>query len=101
MKRYLLTLLIVLGFSSCYVYDEVRISSTPQQRFYWDPIYGYPHYYYRNPQTVIVVPRRQPRVYVKPEPRRNAFGPTAPPSAPRPRPQQSPIRTFPKRDNQK
>ena len=101
MKRFLVTLFAIIGFSSCYVYDEVRISSAPQQRFYWDPIYGYPQYYYRTPQTVIVVPRNQPKVRVIQEPRRNAFGPTAPPSAPRPRPQQAPIRTFPKRDDKK
>jgi hypothetical protein len=101
MKRYLLSFLLVIGFSSCYVYDEVRVNSAPQPRFYWDPIYGYPHYYYTRPQTIIVVPR-QPKVRVIQEPRRNAFGPTAPPSAPRgPRPQQAPIRTFPKRDDKK
>ncbi len=105
MKKYLLTLLLAIGFSSCYVYDEVRVSSTPQPRFYqyhsWDPIYGYPYYYYRSPQTIVVVPR-QPKVRVIQEPRRNAFGPTAPPSAPRgPRPQQAPIRTFPKKDDKK
>jgi hypothetical protein len=101
MKRFLIAFLIALSFSSCYVYEQVRVSSTPQSRFYWDPIYGYPHYYYRAPQTVIIVPRREPRVYVKPEPRRSTFGPTAPPSAPRPRSSQAPIRTFPKRNNEK
>jgi hypothetical protein len=55
---------------------------------------------FRSPQTIIVVPR-QPRVRVIQEPRRNAFGPTAPPSAPRPKSSQSPIRTFPKRDHEK
>jgi hypothetical protein len=100
MKRYLLTLLLIIGFSSCYVYDEVRVNSAPQPRFYWDPIYGYPHYYYTRPQTIIVVPR-QPKVRVIQEPRRNAFGPTAPPSAPRPKSSQAPIRTFPKRDDKR
>ncbi len=107
--KQLLTLLVLMLLSACYTtyprYYDPNPSiqrPLPQDRWYWyqDPIYfGYPApYYYRTPRRqVIVIP--QPRRVQ--EPRRNAFGPTAPPSAPRPRPQQAPIRTFPKPEDKK
>ena len=106
--KQLLTLLALMLLSACYTpypryYDPNPPIQRPlqQDRWWWyqDPIYwGYPSpYFYRIPRRqVIVIP--QPRVQ---EPRRNAFGPTAPPSAPRPRSSQAPIRTFPKPEDKK
>jgi hypothetical protein len=109
--KQLLTIIIIVLFSACYTSYPRYYDPNPsiqrqlqQDRWWWyqDPMYfGYPApYYYRQP--IIITPT--PRVVVPrvpQQPRRNAFGPTAPPSSPRPKSSQAPIRTFPKRDNEK
>jgi hypothetical protein len=106
MKRIILILTTILTFASCYVQRDVPIRYRDLSPFYpylYDPIYDfYPNpYLYRRIPQVIVVPSPKPNVRIIQEPRRNAFGPTSPPSSPRPKPSQAPIRTFPKRNNEK
>jgi hypothetical protein len=107
MKRIILILTAAFAFTGCYVQEQVPTryrDLSPLYRYYYDPIYDFypnPYLYRPAPRTIIVTPAPKPKVRVIQEPRRNAFGPTAPPSAPRPRPQQSPIRTFPKRDDKR
>ena len=107
MKR-LLTLIIIVLFSACYTSYPRYYDPNPsiqrqlqQDRWWWyqDQMYfGYPApYYYRQPIIItptprIIVPRapQQPRQYnVKPQQQQQ------------PRSNQAPIRTFPKRDNEK
>jgi hypothetical protein len=71
----------------------------------WDPIYyvpGYvdPFFYRREPPIIIYRDRYVPVPRQPQQPRRNAFGPTAPPPAPR-SPRTAPIREFPKKDDKK
>ena len=106
--KQLLTLIAFVLLSACYTpypryYDPNPPIQRPpiQDRWWWyqDPIYwGYPGpYFYRQPFVVapaprIVVPRapQQPRQYnVRPQ------------QPSQPRSSQAPIRTFPKRDNEK
>ena len=106
MKRIILILSIIFTLSGCLSYRELPTSyrsSRPFSPYLYDPIYDfYPNpYLYQRPRTIIITPAPRPKVYYKQEPRRNAFGPTAPPSAPRPRPQQAPIRAFPKPEDKK
>ena len=77
-------------------YDQYdpEITLVAGTRFY-DP------FFYRSPRPIIIyrdrpVPTPRPQ-----EPRRNAFGPTAPPSAPRLTPRNAPIREFPKKEDRK
>jgi hypothetical protein len=107
MKRIILILTAAFAFAGCYVQEQVPTryrDLSPLYRYYYDPIYDFypnPYLYRPVPRTIIIAPAPKPKVHVIQEPRRNAFGPTAPPSAPRSRPQQSPIRTFPKRDDKR
>jgi len=107
MKRIILILTAALTFAGCYVQEQVPVryrDLSPFYPYYYDPIYDFypnPYLYRQAPRAIIITPAPKPKVRVIQEPRRNAFGPTAPPSAPRPKSSQAPIRTFPKRDNEK
>jgi hypothetical protein len=99
MKKALIILFLV-SLSSCYITEPTGYIDYRQRRMYdWDPIYvvpGYidPFFYRREPPIIIYRDRpipRQPQ-----QPRRNAFGPTSPPSAPK-GPRTAPIREFPRK----
>jgi hypothetical protein len=108
MKK-IVTILFLAFLSSCYISQPLGYVDINQNKTRnWDPVYYVRPYYdpflygpYGVPRVrpeVIIIDRGRTRtpVIVRPqEPRRNAFGPTAPPSAPR-SPKSSPIRTFPK-----
>ena len=106
--KQLLTLIAFVLFSACYTpypryYDPNPPIQRPsiQDRWWWyqDPIYwSYPApYFYRQPFIVTPTPRvivpRSPQ-----QPRQYNVRPQQPQS---PRNSQAPIRTFPKRDNEK
>lgn len=99
------TILLILSISSCYVYDNSYYNPDRTVRRY-DYYYNYPTYpylrptpysYYQRPSIIVIEKNNQK--YVKPAPRVNSFGPTAPPSAPRN--PSAPIRTFPRKDDKK
>jgi len=105
MKK-ILILLLLLVFSGCYVTEPRGYIDYRQKRMYdWDPIYYVPGYidpfFYRRDVPIIIYRDRYIPVPRQPQqPRRNAFGPTDPPSAPR-GPRTAPIREFPKKDEKK
>lgn len=105
MKKITLALFLLV-LSGCFISEPHGYIDYRQRRMYdWDPIYyapGYidPFFYRREPPVIIYRDRYVPRPRVQ-EPRRNAFGPTAPPSAPRPYPRNAPIREFPKKEDKK
>jgi hypothetical protein len=106
--KQLLTFIALVAFSACYTpypryYDPNPSIQRPpiQDRWWWyqDPIYfNYPApYYYRQP--IIVAP--SPRVVVPRAPQQPRQHNVRPQQPSQPRSSQAPIRTFPKRDNEK
>ena len=105
MKK-IVAILFLVFLSGCFVSQRPGYIDYRERRMYdWDPIYYVPGFYdpffYRSPRPIIIyrdrpVPTPRPQ-----EPRRNAFGPTAPPSAPRFTPRNAPIREFPKKEDRK
>jgi hypothetical protein len=88
MKKTLI-ILFLISLSSCFVAEPAGYIDYRQKRMYdWDPIYYVPGYidpfFYRRDVPIIIYRDRYIPVPRQPQqPRRNAFGPTAPPSAPR------------------
>ena len=102
MKKLIFLFLFVI-FSSCYAPRTGYIDYRDRRMYDWDPIYYAPGYidpfFYRREPIIIYRDRyryapvpRQPQ-----QPRRNNFAP----SVPQPRGGSAPIRTFPKKEENK
>lgn len=110
MKK-LLIFILVAAFSSCFTPRTGYIDYKERRMIDWDPIYYVPGYFdpffyrpfYRTPPTVIYRDRIVPVPSRPQQPRVENVRPYTPPPSPQQAPRQgtAPIRTFPKKEENK